>query len=246
MARVTNAAITYDDANYMVTNEGFARIGSLISGLNCLNRSEIEAYINANTTNFSSYATNRLVPYQLLSPVTDTTPPSDITGLSCTSITDVFGTFPHSLATDNVAIEGLYWYNSVGTFVGQVNAGGTSFALTTLTPYTTYTMKLKAKDTSENYSVNFSNTITFKTLPSRVNPTLGSITNTSMIATWSNSTGTTSVDMYMYNNTTSTQVGSDIIGVTSPRSITGLTAGNSYTVFLRMNDSTNTINQTGF
>ena len=66
-----------------------------------------------------------------------------------------------------------------------------------------------------------------------------------MIATWSNSTGTTSVDMYMYNNTTSTQVGSDIIGVTSPRSITGLTAGNSYTVFLRMNDSTNTINQTG-
>lgn len=67
MARVTNAAITYDDANYMITNEGFTRIaGSTITGLQCMTKSDITSYMSVNEDAISGYASNRLVPYHLL------------------------------------------------------------------------------------------------------------------------------------------------------------------------------------
>lgn len=85
MARQTNAAITYDDANYMIDNEGFSRIGGIISGLQCMTKADIEAYMNADPTFFSSYVTNRLVPYHLINPVAvDTTPPPTPSGLTIT------------------------------------------------------------------------------------------------------------------------------------------------------------------
>ena len=80
MARATGYMITYDDANYMIANEGFTLVGTYTTGKACLNRSEIEAYMNADPSNFSSYASNRLVPYNLISP--DSTPPTVPTGLN--------------------------------------------------------------------------------------------------------------------------------------------------------------------
>jgi len=70
MARVANAMITYDDANYMIANEGFTLIGTYTTGLNCMNKSEILAYMNADSSYFSSYVSNQLVPYNLLHPAT--------------------------------------------------------------------------------------------------------------------------------------------------------------------------------
>lgn len=68
MARQTNAMITLDDAKYMVANEGFAELHAIPTGKDVLDREDIEYYINANNNNFSSYSSNRLVPYQLLQP----------------------------------------------------------------------------------------------------------------------------------------------------------------------------------
>lgn len=84
MARVNNGAITYDDANYMITNEGFTRIGNSITGLKCMTRADIEAYMNADNGKFSGHASNRLIPYNLLQP---STPPThtNLLGFSITS-----------------------------------------------------------------------------------------------------------------------------------------------------------------
>ena len=48
MARVTNGMITYNDANYMIANDGFTLIGTYTTGLNCMNKTEIGTK-NANT-----------------------------------------------------------------------------------------------------------------------------------------------------------------------------------------------------
>lgn len=105
MARVTNAAITYNDANYMIANEGFTLIGTYKTGLECMSRSEIESYINADASNFSGYASNRLVPYNLLlvASVPDTEAPSVPTNLS---LVDGGGSYIllWDASTDNVAV----------------------------------------------------------------------------------------------------------------------------------------------
>jgi len=65
--------ITYDDANYMIEFEGFTLLGTLTSGKRLLTRSAIDAYMNADSSLYSTYASNRLVPYQLLTPAIDCT-----------------------------------------------------------------------------------------------------------------------------------------------------------------------------
>lgn len=70
MARATGYAITYDDANYMIANEGFTLLGTHTTGLRCMTASVITAYMNAEPSNYSGYSSNQLVPYHLLSPPT--------------------------------------------------------------------------------------------------------------------------------------------------------------------------------
>lgn len=68
MARVTNAAITFNDALYMVNNEGYSVKNSFSGSNTCMTRSDIENYLYVDNSNFTSYASNRLVPYHLLQP----------------------------------------------------------------------------------------------------------------------------------------------------------------------------------
>jgi hypothetical protein len=68
MARQTNAPITFNDADYMVNNEGFNVKAAFIANSKCMTRSEIETHLHVNTSNFSTYATNQLVPYNLIQP----------------------------------------------------------------------------------------------------------------------------------------------------------------------------------
>jgi hypothetical protein len=71
MGRETNRPITYFDAQYMVDNEGFDALQTIPQSAQCMTKTQIESHINADTSNFSSYAANQLVPYHLLTPHVD-------------------------------------------------------------------------------------------------------------------------------------------------------------------------------
>ena len=73
--RASGYMITYDDANYMIEFEGFTLLGTLTGGNRALTSSVITAYMNADSSLYSAYASNRLVPYQLLEPAVDCTLP---------------------------------------------------------------------------------------------------------------------------------------------------------------------------
>ena len=75
MGRETNRPINFFDAQYMVDNEGFTALQTIPGSNKCMTRAEIETYINADSANFSSYTSNRLVPYNLLISTGDITKP---------------------------------------------------------------------------------------------------------------------------------------------------------------------------
>jgi hypothetical protein len=66
MARQTNAVITFSDAWDMIEQEGYVLKSSFSRGNKTMTKSEIEAYLHVNNSNFSTYAENRLVPYDLI------------------------------------------------------------------------------------------------------------------------------------------------------------------------------------
>jgi hypothetical protein len=68
MARQTNAMITYNDAIYMVANEGFLEFEPIPVSNQCMTSEEIRYYMNADVEKFETYENKRLVPYHLLSP----------------------------------------------------------------------------------------------------------------------------------------------------------------------------------
>lgn len=71
MARGTNAMITYEDANFMILNEGFSLLGAYFEGYKVLSKENILDYMNADADLITSYADNQLVPYQKLVPSTN-------------------------------------------------------------------------------------------------------------------------------------------------------------------------------
>lgn len=73
MGRSTNRMITFNDAQYMVTNEGFTQAQAIPASNKCMTRANIEAYLaNVNTSNFSTYGTTQLVPYNKILPLSAT------------------------------------------------------------------------------------------------------------------------------------------------------------------------------
>ena len=175
----------------------------------------------------------------------DTTPPSNIE-MNLSSVTDTLLSYSHTVATDNVAVAGHNLYDSVGTLLAQGNSISSFYQVTSLTPYTNYSYKIKARDTATppNVSVNFSSTRTFKTLPARVTGVISAITATTATVTWSSSIGATSYDIKVWNSTTSTEHVL-VNGVSSGYGLTSLTNGSTYLVFLRTNDSANALTTIG-
>ncbi|MBH5318457.1 lytic polysaccharide monooxygenase [Paenibacillus sp. GSMTC-2017] len=94
-------------------------------------------------------------------------PPSDPTNLTVTAVTSTTVSLSWTASTDNVQVAGYEIYRN-NAYVGY--ATGTTFTDTLLTPNTPYQYKIKARDTSNNLSVNFSNTATGQTLPGSVCP----------------------------------------------------------------------------
>lgn len=71
MAREYNASITFDDAHYMVDNEGYTQLETnMPTGTECMTRAAIEWFLDTNKEKFSDCAMNQLVPYHLLEPKT--------------------------------------------------------------------------------------------------------------------------------------------------------------------------------
>ncbi|MEW7276999.1 fibronectin type III domain-containing protein [Aquimarina sp. 2201CG1-2-11] len=93
----------------------------------------------------------------------DTTPPSNVTNLQAGSITQTTANLTWNVATDNVGVTGYDIFR--GTEATALATSTTnSFQLTGLTPATTTTYVVKAKDAAGNTSVNNSNTVTVTTL----------------------------------------------------------------------------------
>src|SRR4029077_9812539 len=90
----------------------------------------------------------------------DTTPPSNVTGLTATAVSATQINLSWIAATDNVGVTGyrVERCQSVGctTFVQIATPTGTTFGDTGLAASTTYSYRVKAVDAAANVSVNYS------------------------------------------------------------------------------------------
>lgn len=70
MAREFNALVTFDDAHYMLANEGYNQIESnMPTGTECMTKAAVLFFLEVITSNLDPLASNQLVPYELLEPV---------------------------------------------------------------------------------------------------------------------------------------------------------------------------------
>ena len=174
------------------------------------------------------------------SPGVDSQAPSAPTGLAATAWTATSVTLGWSASTDNVGVAGYDIYRG-DQLVTSVPSTSTSYTVTGLTASTTYAFTVKARDAAGNRSA--PTTISAATQAEVVGPDTqaptapGALTVTAKTATtvalsWSPSTddsGTVAYDV---------SVGSTVASSTSATSatVTGLTAGTSYTLSVRARD----------
>ena len=167
----------------------------------------------------------------------DTQAPTAPTSLVSSNITDTTATLSWTASTDNVGVTGY------DVFQGTTNIGtvtGTTTNITALTPNTSYTFTVKAKDAAGNISA-ASNAVTFTTTstvdtqaPSAPSSLASSnVTQTTVDLSWSASTdnvGVTGYDVY--------QGGSVIATVTATNyQVTGLTASTAYAFSVKAKDA---------
>ncbi len=166
----------------------------------------------------------------------DTIAPSAPT-LSASGTTQTTTNLSWSGATDNVAVTGYDVYRN-GVLLSST--ASTTYAVTGLTPSTTYSFYVKAKDAAGNISAN-SNTVTVTTLANvsdttaPIAPTLtaSGTTASSTNLSWSGATDNVGVTGYdVYQN-------SALIGSTASTTyaVTGLSAATTYSFFVRAKDA---------
>ncbi|WP_299434792.1 GEVED domain-containing protein [uncultured Aquimarina sp.] len=94
----------------------------------------------------------------------DTTPPSNVTNVTASNITSTTATLTWNAATDNVGVTSYDIFRNQETTAFQSSTTN-SFELTGLTPESTTTYFVKAKDAANNVSLGTSNVVTVTTLP---------------------------------------------------------------------------------
>lgn len=165
------------------------------------------------------------------SPV-DPTPPTAPSNLAVSNVTAYTANLSWNASTDNVGVTGYNIYKD-STLIGSTSRTTLTYALTGLTPNTTYSYTVRAVDAAGNESAN-SNAVSFKTsapkpdtdpptAPSQL--TASNITATSVKLSWTASTDNVDVAGYrIYNGSTLVATSN---GVTY--TVTGLTANTAYT-----------------
>lgn len=125
--------------------------------------------------------------------VTDTTPPSNVTGVTASSPQPTSAVLNWSAATDNVAVAGYNIERCQGsgcTNFSSVGQFGPSVTYTdaTLSPGLPYSYRMKARDTSGNVSISYSSIVSITT-PSATLPSIVSASTsvTGAVITWSGS-----------------------------------------------------------
>ncbi|HCT75547.1 MAG TPA: chitinase, partial [Micromonosporaceae bacterium] len=173
----------------------------------------------------------------------DTTPPSNVSGLTSPSKTATSISLSWNAATDNVGIAGYNIYrNGATTPTAQTSGTGTTHTDSGLAASTTYTYTVKARDAAGNISAAYSNQISVTTnagggdtspptTPGNFRVT--SSTNTSIALAWNASTDNVGVTGYELSR------GGTVLTTTTSLSYTdsGRTACTSYTYGVRARDA---------
>lgn len=179
----------------------------------------------------------------LVSVIPDIQAPSAPTGLSSGNITQTSFLLSWTASTDNIGVTGYDVYRN-GTFVETVS--GTSASISGLSPGTTYTMSVRAKDAAGNLSVSSSGldvTTLNSVVPDTQAPSVPTglyatgITQTSFILNWIASADNITVagyDVFLnslpYSSVTATS-----------SEITGLSSSTTYYVAVRARDAADNI-----
>ncbi|HEY4391177.1 MAG TPA: glycosyl hydrolase family 18 protein [Paenibacillus sp.] len=171
----------------------------------------------------------------------DTQPPTAPGNLSASNVTTTSITLQWTASTDNVSVTEYVIYQGTAS-IGNVSGTTLSFTHTGLTPDTTYSYTVKAKDAAGNVSPS-SNSISVKTNAANVpdtqapttptNVTVTGVTSTSVSLSWTASTdnvGVTGYDVY--------QGTSLVLSVTGTTAIvTGLLPSTTYTFKVAAKDA---------
>jgi chitinase len=161
---------------------------------------------------------------------TDTTPPSTPTGLASSNVTSASVTLSWSASTDNVGVSG-YDVLRGGAVIGS--SAGTTFTDGGVSPSTTYSYTVRAKDAAGNVSAQssaLSVTTPAGTPPKITTPTglaVAGTTDRSVTLTWSASAsnaGTGKVVAYYVRNTSGTIVATSMGTKVTVSSLTPSTA----------------------
>ena len=172
--------------------------------------------------------------FTITSGVADTQAPTAPT-LSASGTTGTSTNLSWTGATDNVAVTGYDVFQGA-TLLGSTAA--TTFAVTGLTPATTYSFTVRAKDAAGNVSVASNAVSVTTTAPDTTAPTAPTLsasgtTSTSTNLSWTGATDNVAVTGYdVFRGTT-------LIGSTANTTfaVTGLTAATTYTFNVRAKDA---------
>ncbi len=181
------------------------------------------------------------------SPV-DPTPPTAPTNLAVSNITAYTATLSWNASSDNVSVTGYTIYKD-STLVGSTNGNTVTYALTGLTPNTSYSYTVRALDAAGNESTS-SNVASFQTSapqPDTEPPTApaqlsaSDITSTSVKLSWKASTDNVGVTGYrIYNGST---LAASTSGLTY--TVTGLTPHTAYTFTVIAYDAAGNVSPSG-
>ncbi|HMK27314.1 MAG TPA: PQQ-dependent sugar dehydrogenase [Chitinophagaceae bacterium] len=155
----------------------------------------------------STSAPSEVIPgTYLLTQPPDTQPPTAPTNLVSSAITQISFTLSWTASTDNVAVTGYDVYQN-GIKINPSNIAGTSYNVTGLSPSTTYSYYVKAKDAAGNQSTASSTLNVTTASPDTEPPTsptnlsAAAIAQTSFTLRWAPSTDNVAVTGYdVYKN----------------------------------------------
>src|SRR6185295_7811264 len=151
LATTATKNLEADGAGHVVT------LGNLL-GSNAFSGVLDDVRIYSRVLTLTEIQMDRATP--ITPPGPDTTPPSDVTGLTATAVSPIQLNLSWTAATDNVGVAGYRVERCQGvgciTFVQIATPAGTTFGDTGLAASTTYSYRMKAVDAATNVSVNYS------------------------------------------------------------------------------------------